>query len=230
MNKAKSVEGALAAAEIWGKRGEPTWACRNYESAVVGYLSMAVSLYPDRHSGTNFLAKEGVPQLVTKVLGLYEEILSNIRAGKIPASVIGGNYGSSVLCHISWLLALWEEARAFVSISYTPEIRALGTPFWREYAGALQRLLDREEYTPPSGLRLRGLEVHWFAYLELISAITKGLDYTAVIAEARERFRKRNSDKRIRDDHFEIEGSGRAPVRWDFRLESILQAGSQLGY
>ncbi|HUE74760.1 MAG TPA: hypothetical protein VMP01_28080 [Pirellulaceae bacterium] len=56
--------------------------------------------------------------------------------------------------------------------------------------------------------------------------MTNRRDISPLIVEAESLFKERNQDKRIHDDGFEIDGSGWKPVKWDFRLASLLRVHS----
>ncbi len=71
-------------------------------------------------------------------------------------------------------------------------------------------------------LRLRGQEVYWASYLNLIEAANNRRNLDEAISQVNQAFAKRNVDKKIKDDNYETEGSGSHPVKWDYRRDSLL--------
>ena len=65
------------------------------------------------------------------------------------------------------------------------------------------------------------------SYLRLIEVECNGRNVDHAVAEIEKQFWLRNSDKTIKDDGYQIEGSGDCPVKWDFRRQSLL---NYLGY
>ena len=94
------------------------------------------------------------------------------------------------------------------------------TKFWTEYHRAMTCLVSREAYVPRPPPRLRGYEKHWEPYLRVVEAVTSGADPAPALAACADSFTRRNRDKRL--NSFPFDGNGRDPVRWEFRLPSIL--------
>jgi hypothetical protein len=68
---------------------------------------------------------------------------------------------------------------------------------------------------------LKGYEKCWAPYLDLIAALTSGQDTGPALAACAASFTRRNRDKRLTDWR-QHDGDGRLPVRWDFRVPSLL--------
>jgi hypothetical protein len=77
-------------------------------------------------------------------------------------------------------------------------------------------------------MRLRGQEIYWIEYLNLIEAASHGRNVEDALDQVEQGFIKRNSDKRITDDNYETDGSGTHPVRWDYRRDSLMAYICQL--
>ena len=132
-----------------------------------------------------------------------------------------------VFAHLCWLLSQYKLSESFLELAAHEDMQKGEGKFWPEYYRAITHLRERKAYSPVT-LALRSLERYWVTYLYVISDITSGRDPSATIAEMRHSFKKKNEDKRIKDDLYEIEGTVLCPAKWDFRGESILTYANEL--
>jgi len=187
----------------------------------MGYFNIAlIETKPER--GTLWLKEHHVGNVLRRHQSTLQEIAREVESGRLPGSVIGGNYHDLVFAHLGWCLEEYPLGEWYVTFAQRAEVAELSTKFWREYARAMGALVAREQYHPIE-LKLRGQERYWMAYLNLIQAASNHQPLEAAKAEVEHTFIRRNADKRIRDDSYQIEGSAEHPVRWDFRYHSILK-------
>jgi hypothetical protein len=216
-----SVQTSLRIADDWQKKGQPAWVSKCLSSALLGYLKIAVTEYGDPSSGVAWLASQNVVGVLQKQFDTLRALEAEVTAGRLPISVVAGNYHPLVYAHLAWCLEKFDLGCSFVAFAERKEVGELGTTFWREYARGMGALVKREPYHP-SQLRLKGQEKYWMTYLHLIEAARSGLKVDDVVAELGKQFAARNKDKNIKDDVYQIEGSGNRPVKWDFRRQGLL--------
>ena len=70
-------------------------------------------------------------------------------------------------------------------------------------------------------MKLRGPEKFWNHYVDLMAALTNGEDPGEALRAISLGFTARNKDKRLGTDYNRIDGTGYAPVNWDFRVASL---------
>lgn len=220
MNTTKML---LLAAREWESKKNYNWSARNYDSALFSLLKDSVNNYNDQISGTHFLLENESSEILERVLNSYVCLVEEIRAEKWPPAVIGGNFHFCVFSHMSWLLRQFEEAQQFVQYATDPRFES--TRFLSEYARALAALTRKTSYQPPS-FELKGLERYWWHYLVLISDLTNNRDPADSVNSVKSSFKSKNQDQRLADN-YDIEGTGKHPVKWDFRLASILEYASE---
>lgn len=224
--KLQFIQSALQIAESWEAKGSDrwenrAWATRSLSSALMKLLSIAVTQFSTQTSAVTWLAENDARAVLQRTLEHLQFLIAEYDAGRLPASAYGGNYPHLVFAHISWAIEEFSLGESFVTISKRQENLELSTPFWREYGIAMGTLVERLPYTFPE-LPLRGQERYWSTYLHLIEANYIGRAPTEAFCGIDEAFRKRNSDNRISDDRYEIEGSGRHAAKWDYRRDSLV--------
>jgi hypothetical protein len=183
-------------------------------------LSLAVEVH-DHAAVKDWLSDNGAMSLLCRTRASLERLAIEVGAGRAPPSIYGGNYPHVVFAHLCWALDDFSGGEFFVSFAERLDIADISTQFWREYARGMGSLVRGEPYQL-SELKLRGQERYWVTYLHLIEAVVSGNDLEGPKAGIRDAFARRNTDKRITDDSYETEGSGLHPVRWDYRLDSLL--------
>lgn len=216
-----SVQTSLRTADDWQKKGQPAWVSKCLSSALLGYLKIAVTEHGDPASGVAWLTSQNISGVLQNQFDTLQVLGAEVTAGRLPSSVIAGNYHPLVYAHLAWCLEKFDLGESFVAFAERKDVGELGTPFWREYARGMGALVKREPYHP-SQLRLKGQEKYWMAYLHLIEAACNGRSVDDVVAELEKQFVARNNDKNIKDDAYQIEGSGNQPVKWDFRRQGLL--------
>ena len=222
------IEDAVHAAREWDAKGDPLWAGRGYAIALLGTLGLSLREYGNVEQAVEALRVWQAPQLLAVYLQRYSVAWELIRSGQVPGSALGGSYEFLVMAHLAALLGERAIAAALVEYAAKSEVVVISTKFWAEYSRAMTCLHTRQPYTPALPPRLRGQEKYWAVYLDLIADITQERDLAGTLGRVSETFQRRNRDKRIHEHGEEIEGSGWAPVRWDFRRAGILQEGVDL--
>lgn len=187
----------------------------------MGYLQLALLEHNDPVSGTAWLSSQNFLAILKREFSTLQCISAEVAAGKLPSSVLGGNYHYLVFAHAAWCMKDFDLGESFVAFAEHKDASSLSTPFWRMYAGGLGALMRRESFRPAE-MKLRGQEKYWMSYLRLIEAKCNSRPIENAIAEIVQLFRLRNCDKKIKDDAYQIEGSGEHPVQWDYRLHGLL--------
>jgi hypothetical protein len=219
--KLQIIQSSLQAGENWERKGQLVWIGRCLSTALMNYLSIALEDYRDAGSASAWLLREGVPALLSRHLDATTRLAADVDARKLPGSTLGGNYHHLVFAHLAWLLAARGQGESYVNIAVRLDVLEISTPFWSEYARGVNSLVRGQEYRMTE-LRPRGQETHWMAYLRLLEAASSSGWLDDALAEVDKSFTLRNADKSIKDDSYEIEGSGGHPVKWDFRRHGLL--------
>jgi hypothetical protein len=222
MTRHDLIATALKTADQWEMKGQPAWVEKCLSSALMTSLSLAVIDYRDHENGVAWLKARPVPEVLQRHQKVLETLVREVESKRLPSSVIGGNYHSLVFAHLAWCLEEYDLGKSYVAFSERDDVGELSTTFWREYAKGMGALIRGARYEP-SEIKLRGQERYWSAYLQLIRAATSGETLDEAIAEIRNMFVKRNADKAIRDDAYQIEGSASQPAGWDFRCFGLLK-------
>jgi hypothetical protein len=219
--KTDVIRMSLENAENWELKGQPEWVNRCLASALMNYLSVAVEDKTTIEDAVPWLREVGADDLLRRFYRNVMGLVGEIDAHRHPASLLGGNYSYLVYAHLAWALEDFQLGESFVAISMRTDISDISTPFWNEYAKAMSSLVHGLPYKAPD-LQLRGQEEYWYAYIYLIEVVIQRQDLEESILRVRQTFAKRNTDRKIKDDNFETEGSGRHPSKWDYRLDSLL--------
>lgn len=191
-----------------------------YGDALLAFLSDSVYCFEET-AGIAHCVNVGVVKIIEEASSSYEALHSQISEGKASGAAAGNAYVLIVLCHLSLLVGSRSTATSFANLANNEHVRNLSTPFWDEYTRALLSICEESSYTVKYHRKLKGEELYWLVYLRICEAATHRRDCSETFEEAKAIFAKRNADKRLRDDIYEIEGSGLKPARWDFRLASL---------
>jgi hypothetical protein len=219
--KRRIIQRSLAVAASWERKGQPAWVSRCVSTALMNCLSLAVEEHYDADSAVAWLFDEDVPTLLSRHLDATAKLSADVDAGKLPGSALGENYHYLVFAHLAWLISDWGPSDAYVRIATRSDVLGISTRLWSEYARGVD-LLSRGQEFRMSELRPRGQEKYWIAYLRLIEAASRSEPLDDTLVEIDRSFAARNVDKGIKDDAYEIEGSGEHPVRWDFRRRGLM--------
>lgn len=222
----ESIHQSVQKADDWDKKGQPAWVSRCLSSALMGYLQIAVNEHSDPISGVTWLDALGFSAVLQRHYNTLRILGDEVNAGRLPSSVIAGNYQPLVFTHAAWCMKAFSTGELFAAFSERNDVGELSTAFWREYARSVGALLRREGYHA-SNLRLRGQENYWVNYIRLIEAACNDEPTSTAVTEIEKSFAMRNSDKSIKDDAYQIEGSGEHPVKWDFRQYGLLMLLAQ---
>jgi hypothetical protein len=133
---------------------------------------------------------------------------------------IGGDCVLLDLSHIAWLIGDRELGEFLIEVANRPVILKNATKFWKEYLRGFLALVQRTSFSPGI-VKCTGIVRHWATYLPLLSDLTNQRPVNDSLAAIVESFNRANRDKRLYVSGIELDPTGKAPVRWDFRLESI---------
>ena len=208
-------------AEHWKAKGSRSREASSIDSLLMNMLAVAVSKYSSAPEAAAWLVQEGIHDYWSRHLTLLEVMFSELLQGERPASSMAGGYTHLAQSAFAWALGDDETGERYVRLQADERILTLDTPFWREYCRAVQSLIDGHAYEPAT-LKTRSYENFWVAYLELIACLTRQDDASDAVAEVDHMFHKRNTDKRLKTDAYEVEGSPTAQVSWDFRRDGLL--------
>ncbi len=216
-----SIQKSIQTADDWHRRRQPAWVSKCLSSALMGYLQLAVSQHVDAVSGVAWLNDQSFLVVMQRHYETLQVLGDQVTAGRLPGSVIAGSYHLLVFAHAAWCINAFSIGELFVAFAERKDVGELSTPFWREYARGVGTMLRREGYRA-SKLRLRGQEKYWMAYLRFIESASNDEPMETAIDELKKSFAMRNCDNSIKDDSYQIEGSGGHPVKWDFRQHGLL--------
>lgn len=214
-----SVATTLTTAADWKAKGDVRWELTCVGGAIEALLTIAVMHHDSAEAGIAYLRGKHVPELLARYCALNTTLLDAFNRGSRAAAVDN----TEVFVHIAWLLDEHALGDAILAIVCNAAIAKLWprTRFWAEYDRALSCLASRTAYSPKPPPKLKGYEKCWAPYLDLIAALTAGHDTAPALAACAASFVRRNRDKRLTDWR-QHDGDGRLPVRWDFRVPSIL--------
>lgn len=215
------IHGSIRTAEVWERKAQPTWVAKCLSSALMGYISIAVTENEFFRIGTSWLADQGFVEILEKYYATVTVLVADVAEGKLPSSAIAGNYHSLVFAHTAWCMGKYELGESFVRFSLLKCVNELSTSFWQEYAKGIGSLVNQELFQVKK-MRLKGQERYWSAYIRLIETACNGGSIESDVANIDALFAIRNHDKDVRDDAYQIEGSSDKNVMWDFRKEGLL--------
>ncbi len=221
-----SVATTLTSAADWKAKGDVRWELTCVGGAIEALLTIAVMHHDSADAGIAYLRGKHVAELLARYLALNTALLEAFNRGSRDAAVDN----TDVFVHIAWLLDDHALGDAILTIVRNAEIARHWpqTRFWAEYDRALASLASRTVYVPKPPPKLKGYEKCWAPYLDLVAALTAGQDSAPALAACAASFARRNRDKRL-TDWKQHDGDGRLPVRWDFRVPSILRRWNARG-
>jgi hypothetical protein len=182
-------------------------------------LFIAVAHHDSARAGVAYLHGRHTDELLARYNDLNAYLLNQSLAD--PQKARAAN--QVTFTHIGWLLDRHAAGDANLAIICHPAVtQDPPTKFWPEYHRAMACLVARQPYVPlPRSRMLRGYEKHWASYLGLVTALTSGGNTASALGACAMSFMRRNRDRRLSSGWL-YDGDGRTPVRWDFRLASIL--------
>lgn len=208
-------------AENWRSKGNLIRETKSLSSLLMNYLAMAVVECGNSDEAKAWWSKHEAFPVLERYAEAMHSLVGKVDAGEVPGSTIAGNYPHLVFTHLAWALGKFPLGEMLAGIASRSDVLELSTPFWQEYAQAIDALVTGHPYTA-GDLAVEGQEEYWKSYLHIIEHATNNRDIATAIADSDEAFTRRNSDTTIKDDAHEIEGSGGHPVRWDFRRDGLL--------
>lgn len=224
--KLEIIKRSLESARTWESKGTDSW--RNVAwsnkcitSALMNLLSIAVEEFSNQSDAASWLLENGTVPLLRRTHEQIKRLIAEVDAGRVPPSTYGGNYPYLVQAQLAWALGEISFGEHFIAIAERENGSEISTPFWSEYAKGMGSLVRKQEYRVPK-MKPRGQEEYWVTYLYLIEAVLNGGSREEALQRIDDAFIARNSDKRIKDDGYEIEGSGTHPVKWDYRRDSLV--------
>jgi hypothetical protein len=214
-----SVASTLTTAADWKAKGDVRRELTCVGGAVEALLTIAVMHHDSAEAGVAYLRGKHVPELLARYCALNTNLLEAFNRGSRAAGVDN----VEVFAHIAWLLDEHALGDAILEIVCNAEVAKFWphTRFWAEYGRAMSCLVARTPCIPKPPAKLKGYEKCWAPYLDLIAALTSGQDTGPALAACAASFTRRNRDKRLTDWR-QHDGDGRLPVRWDFRVPSLL--------
>jgi hypothetical protein len=167
------------------------------------------------------LMEIGVIDWLKRSLVLNEELLKGMHGGKTPTAGVGD---LSMLAQVAIYMRQMDVARRMIEIGDDPLVlkHFPVTGFWKEYRRGVACLMEKKAFWA-NGQAAKGYQKYFLPYLSLMEAVTRGEDRAEALAAIGESFRARNRDKRLTDWDM-IDGDGKHPVSWDFRLAVIERA------
>jgi hypothetical protein len=216
----ESVATTLKTATDWKHKGDIGWELTCVRHALDDLLAIATAHHDSLESGLAYLHARHAGELLARYHSLNSVVLEAFRAYPKAARAAVDNQVTFV--HIGWLLGKYALGDAILEVVCDVQVARHWphTKFWDEYHRAMAYLVARQLYVPQVPSKLRGYEKHWEPYLRVVGALTSRADVAPALDACAQSFRRRNRDKRL--NSFAFEGDGRAPVRWDVRLPSIL--------
>jgi hypothetical protein len=216
----ESVAATLKIASDWRAKGEARWELSCVGNVIEGLLTIAVTHHDSFEAGIAYLHDKHAEQLLARYHELNASLLNAFLAD--PKGARASVDHQVAFVHLGWSLGQYALGDAILEVVCdTASAKAWPvTKFWTEYHRAMACLVSREPYVPRPPTRLRGYEKHWETYLRVVEALTSGADVAPALGACADSFTRRNRDKRL--NSFPFDGDGRDPVRWEFRLPSIL--------
>ncbi|HSI83423.1 MAG: hypothetical protein ACAI35_18775 [Candidatus Methylacidiphilales bacterium] len=216
-----AVHSSLKSADAWQIKGNQVRVYTCLSSALTTYLEISLTNENDPESGKEWLIINDFLSVLQRYFEVLHFLGNEVAEERLPSSVISNNYNYIVFAHAAWCLGEFTTGEAFVKFAARQDVADSSTPFWREYTRGMNALVQGKEYQVKE-LQLRGQEKYWVAYLHMIATRSTPVQLQGAKADIKKLFSKRNHDKTIRDDHYGIEGSSHAPVKWDLRGHSLL--------
>ncbi len=205
----------------WQAEGNRVREKSSREAMLLNVIAVALHRYGSAGEAAGWLQDQDVERYLAQHLALFESLVGDMRSGQVPASSLGGGYVQLALSAFAWSLGEADVGARYVALLSNDETLALMSPFWREYHRAVEALIARSAFKP-AAIEPRGLETHWKAYIDLVACLAGERDASEALVAVDRAFAKRNTDKRLNSDAYEIEGSASNPARWDFRREGLL--------
>ena len=216
----ESVATTLKIASDWKAKGDVRWELSCVGQVLEGLLTIAVTHHDSFEAGVAYLHGKHAEELLARYHALNTQLLDAFLAD--PKGARAAVDHKVAFAHLGWSLGRYALGDAILQIACDVESAKVWplTKFWAEYHRAMASLVSRQAYAPRPPPRLRGYEKHWEPYLRVVEALTSGADLAPALAACADSFTRRNRDKRL--NSFPFDGDGRDPVRWEFRLPSIL--------
>jgi hypothetical protein len=210
----------LAAASDWKAKGDVGQELGCLRTGLEYLLGIAVAHHDSAAAGASYLREKHAGELLERVRALNASLLQ-----ETPAVA----HVSVTFAHMAWLLGQHALGDAILQIICNAEVAKYSPPtkFWADYHRAMACLVARAPYVPQLPPKLKGYQKHWEPYLRVVAALTAGRDTAPALGACVVSFTRRNRDRRLSAAIYD--GDGHFPVRWDFRLPSILgrwRAGS----
>lgn len=201
--------------------GQMTLAAFDFSMAIMTLLSIAVTTQPSKEEVLKCLEAQDIRGLLARYLTV---VSANVeRDDGVPVdSKVGSSYELSTFSHIGLLLGELEMTKRLVTLANLPEVKGATLPFWKKYSESLASFLKCEAIELPT-LKLKGQQKYLWSYLRLMAALASQSGLDNALQEVEAQFQARQKDRSIKDDNWEIEGTGFAPSLFDFRKESLLE-------
>lgn len=202
-----------------------TASASTHGAVLLHLLSEAVSSCSNMQEGCARLEQQRVGH---RLMMLSKRPQEDTRGGGIapPVADCAIAYELVVYSHVATLLGRQGLARTLLR-GARGEAKTCRQALWQEYARGLEAVMAGRPFRSPDVGASCGLEQYWLVYLDLMEDLTTGRPIEESVGAVDRSFINRNADLHISQDWFGIEGSARAPVKWDFRRDAILLAYQQ---
>ena len=199
--------------------GSMMFAARHYSAALLSCLEHLVSSYSSYKDACSALE-------TLKVSALFESFMINLKKSREGVDGCKNSpfsaYVLTAIAHFAMLTGKAEYSEELVEVAMERQIQQRATQLMRLYTQSFLNAIHKQCFEPPE-FKPKGYEKYFLPYLKLFHAIVEGDQLQKVITEVDAAFEKRNKDKRTNDDDYGIDGTGKKPVCWDFRKESIIR-------
>jgi len=216
------LEGAYSVLEIGKKKeaeGDLRRALMAYETVIRDFMHLSSVECSNVAQVDSWLVSHPFELAADRFIALTEQVIEMPRE-KWAIYFQSGNYLPIAFSHFFAALGQHERARFMSDVAAEPALFA--TTFWGEFSKIYRALIAGTNYVPHFE-KLGFLENYELAYVNLMSAVMRGLPIEAPIAEIDRQFIARNADVRMNAaDAYMIEGSPEHPVVFDFRKAGLL--------
>ncbi len=110
----ESIQSSIQTAHAWELKAQPTRVAKCLSSAMMGYISIAVTEKESYSQGASWLTDQGFVAVLEKYHATLTVLVVDVTEGRLPPSAIAGNYHSLVFAHTAWCMEKYELGESFV--------------------------------------------------------------------------------------------------------------------
>jgi hypothetical protein len=190
-----------------------------YESVIADFMHLAFVEHDNIAGVKAWFADHPLELATERYIALCEQILAEPSA-QWERYFQAGNYLMIAFSHFYAAVGDMVRSRYFSALAARPLFFA--TPFWGEYGKTYSAFVEGQKYFAQFDKKLKPVERYWSAYIDLMAAVMTGGDVPAALNNADKQFAKRNSDMKLFEDAFMLDGTGSVPVKFDFRKAGLV--------